>query len=74
MGPGNRFGTSKGVSRMQGRSYKCEKCSGHILLAYSGWSCIQCGRNYFLRDGRIEEMWWKNQTVKYQTPQPVAAR
>ena len=58
---------------MMSRLYGCEKCSGTVMLAYNGWCCAKCGRKYLLRAGRIEEMWWKNQNVKNQTPEPVGA-
>ena len=37
---------------------------GYLVLAYDGWNCNQCEREYFLRHRRTEEMWWKNQKVK----------
>ena len=41
------------------------KMRGYLVLAYDGWNCNQCGRKYFLRNGRTEEMWWKNQKMKW---------
>jgi len=48
---------------MNGRIHDCGKCGGYLVLSYGGWSCNQCGRKYFLHNGRTEEMWWKNQKV-----------
>lgn len=59
---------------MYGRMHDCGKCGGYLVLSYDGWSCFQCGRKYFLRNGRTEEMWWKNQGLKSQMSGPVAAR
>ena len=49
---------------MNGMFHDCGKCGGYLVLAYDSWSCNQCGRKYFLRNGRTEEMWWKNPKVK----------
>jgi len=49
---------------VNGMFHDCGKCGGYLVLSYDGWSCDQCGRKYFLRNGRTEEVWWKNQKVK----------
>ena len=49
---------------MNGMFHDCGKCGGYLVLSYDGWSCDQCGRKYFLGNGRTEEVWWKNQKVK----------
>lgn len=67
----NESGTLKD-EQMYGRMHDCGKCGGSLVLSYDCWSCFQCGRKFFLRNGRAEEMWWKNKDLEFPTSAPLA--